>query len=274
MTFTRLKNVSPWRKLALASWKRPRDPSVYGQYECDGTNALSFLQDYNRRRKANVTLTHFMAKAIALIIAEHDDLNGIIKGGSIYKRDTVDIFCQVAIAKSDPGAMENLSGAKITNADKKSLQQIATELTQKAEDIRNHRDPQFQKTFWLAGKLPVWLLKPLLRLHEWAVYHLNLNFPTLGIVPDPFGSAMLTSVGSLGVPPGFAPLVPPSRCPLLVCVGRVENKPWVVGDQIQIRPVIPFTVTFDHRFMDGLSGARMFRTFLKILDEPHQYMEA
>jgi len=183
-------------------------------------------------------------------------------------RDNIDIFLQVAIQEED---VESLSGAKLTKVDQKTLKEIAQELADLSTKIRAHQDPQFQKTFNLAKKLPVWLLKPLVKIHEWAVYNLELNIPVLGINPDPFGTAMLTSVGSLGVPPGFAPLVPPSRCPILICLGRVTDKPWVVDGTVMPRPIINFTTTFDHRFIDGLQASRMLKTFFDILEDPKKY---
>lgn len=273
MSFTKVKKLSPWRKLALVTWQRPADPSVYSYYEFDATNALEFIEQYNQKNDVKTNITHFMAKAMGLTLVQYPALNGIIKWGTIYKRNSIDIFLQVAIEDKQNKQNESLSGAKINNIDKKSLKEIATELKQKASNIRNDKDPQFQQTFETAKKLPIWLLKFLVKVHEFAVYNLNLNIPSLGVVPDPFGSAMLTSVGSLGTPPGFAPLVPPSRCPFLICLGRIDKKPWVVSDKVKVRPIAALTATFDHRFIDGLVGSKMFKTFTDILENPNNYLE-
>lgn len=265
--FTKIK-LTPWRKLALVTWKGSGDPSVYGLYEFDAAPALAFIKNYNQANNTRVTLTHFVAKAMGITLEKYPAINGIIKWGQIYQRDSIDIFLQVAIEDKNNEHKESLSGAKIANINKKSLKEISEELSLLASDIRQEKDPQFQKTFNIARLLPVWLLKPLVRLHEFAVFNLGLNLPALGIVPDPFGSAMLTSVGSLGVPPGFAPLVPPSRCPLLICLGRVEDKPWVVDGKVVVRPVVGFAATFDHRFMDGLMASRLFKIFTDVVQNP------
>ncbi len=272
MALTKNKSLTPWRKLALVTWKNAGDPSVYGSYEFDATYALAFIKKYNHDHNARVTLTHFVAKAIAVIIEKYPAINGVIKWGQIYQRDTVDMFLQVAIEDKKNVHRESLSGAKISNINKKSLKEISVELSVQATDIRGDNDPQFQKTFNIAKLLPVWLLRPLVQIHGFAVFNLGLNLPSLGIFPDPFGSAMLTSVGSLGTPPGFAPLVPPSRVPLLICLGRVEDKPWVVDGKVTVRPVAGYTATFDHRFMDGLMASRLFKMFMEILREPGKYL--
>jgi len=71
--FSKLKYLSPWRKLSLVTWKHPGDPSVYGQFECDGTHTLKFIEDYNKENDVKVTLTHFFAKTMALIFKEHPE---------------------------------------------------------------------------------------------------------------------------------------------------------------------------------------------------------
>lgn len=269
--FTKIKTLTPWRKLALATWKNADDPSVYGFYEFDGTRVLAFLKEYNKTAKTRVTLTHFFAKTLAITLARHPAINGIIKWGHIYKRDTVDIFLQVAVKPETPSHTAHLSGVKLEAVDQKSLEAIAAELAGLVKQIREQQDPQFQKTFSLANVMPVWLLKPLIRIHEFLVYNLGVNLPALGIRRDPFGSAMLTSVGSLGTPPGWAPLVPHSRVPLIICLGEVTKKPWVVNGQVLPRPIIPFTITFDHRFMDGVEGAAMLATFMEIVSNPERF---
>lgn len=283
--FTKLRSPSAWRKLALVTWSRPADPSVYMQHDFDATAALAVLAKLNAGNpQVKITMTHLVAKGVALTLAKHPALNGIICFGNIYLRDTVDIFLQVAIeAATPPGGAEllgaagegkeNLSGAKIASADKKDLRAIAAELYATAAAIRVGRDPQFQKTFGVAKALPVFLLRWLTRLHEILVYDLGWSFPRLGIVADPFGSAMVTSVGTFGVPAGFAPLVPPSRCPFLACVGAVRNQPWAQdAHTVVVRPVVPIAFTFDHRFIDGQVGARMFKHFLDFMQNPGTYL--
>ena len=145
--FTKVKKLSPWRKLSLLTWKKANDPTVYGQYEFDTTQLQSFLNDYNAKHQTKVTLTHALAKIMALCLKKYPAINGIIKWGTIYQRDSIDIFVQVAIAQENNDQFESLSGAKICNVDQKSLKQIGDELKLIAGEIRSDDDPQFKKTF-------------------------------------------------------------------------------------------------------------------------------
>ena len=267
--FVKAKNLSPWRRLSLACWGSPNDPTVYGGFEFDATFVLNLLDKLNETSTVKITLTHLFAKILGLLIASHPQVNGVIKWGTIYYRQSVDLFVQVAIPQNRFSG-DQLSGVKICQINHKSLADIATELSGRAQAVRSDKDPQFQKHFNMTRYVPQFALKTLLWLNSFLVHNLGLNLPALGLNADPFGSAMFTSVGSLDVPPGFAPLVPPSYCPIIFCLGRIEKKPWVVGDHIEARPVAGFTITFDHRFMDGLTGAKMFNTLMEYLYHPEK----
>lgn len=283
MSFKRLKNLSAWRKLSLATWGRPSDPSVYAQFDFEATPALQVLEKINselaQKYKSSaqippkVSMTHLVAKGIALTLAKYPSLNGIIRWRQIYLRDTVDIFLQVAIPNEADPLRDHLSGAKVSSVDKKSLEEIAQALSGQAHAIRQSQDPIFQKTFNLTRILPLSILRYLVQLHEFIVFDLGVQWPALGFVADPFGSAMVTSVGMLGLPPGFAPLVPPSRCPLLLCVGAVQMKPWAVDSTtVAVRPVVGIAFTADHRFIDGYMASRMFKFFKDFMDDPAPHL--
>ncbi len=271
--FTLLKHPSSWRRLSIATWKAPNNPTVYGTLLMDFTKAQDFLRRVNQSSEDKITATHFVAKAIALTLKKFPDLNGIIRWGKIYQRNTVDIFFQVAIPEEQADQRPDLSGAKVESCDEKSLGEIARELREKSEKIRTKQDPQFQSTLKLLGKIPGCLLNWALRFASFLIYNLGLSSKKLGLPPDPFGSAMVTNVGPLKLPAAFAPLVPMSRVPLIVCVGTVTERPWVVEGVVVVRPILDFGITFDHRFMDGLTGSRMVKYFQEILENPEGALE-
>ena len=269
--FERLVHPSSWRRISIANWAAPNDPTVYGFLDIDFTNVLSFLSKINTDCDLKTSPTHVVAKAMALVLKKYPDLNGIIRWKKIYLRKTVDIFLQVAIDGASSGGKPDLSGAKIENCDQKSLADICRELKDKSQKIRQKTDPQFQKTFALMAKIPQFLLGFIVKLGSFLTYNFDLNLPGLGFPADPFGSAMVTSVGMLKMPPGLAPLVPVSRVPLIVCLGEIRDKAWVVNNEIVIRPIAQLGITFDHRFIDGLTGSQMAKYLEEILEHPEIY---
>jgi len=262
--FTKDRELSSWRKLSLSAWRRPSDPSVYGILELDATKASAYVQRAREAGGVHVTLTHLIGKAVALAISERPEVNAIVRRGrGIYRRETVDVFFQVAF---DGG--EDLSGAKVSRADTKSVLEIALELASRAERIRAHADPSLQRTQALLDRLPGPLRSLALELAELATYDLGLDLRSIGVPYDQFGSAMVTNIASFGLPMGFAPLVPFSRVPILLTVGRVADGPMVVDGAVVVRPVLRIGVTLDHRILDGFAAGRLARRFLAIMADP------
>lgn len=270
--FRKLQNPSPWRRLALATWKAPNDPTVLGHFEVDATPVLDFIGKFNTTSSTRITMTHVIAKAVALMFKKYPDLNGIIRWKKIYLRDTVDLFMQVAISEEDSKGRADLSGAIVRGCENKSIAQIADELINQSQKIRKREDPQFKSSHSLFNFIPDFILPYFLRFMTFLVYNLGINAPKLGLPADPFGSAMITSVGSLNVQSGFAPLVPCSRVPLIICLGAIIEKPWVENHQVVVKPVAEMSVTFDHRFIDGLVASRMLKYFKGLLAEPEKYL--
>jgi pyruvate dehydrogenase E2 component (dihydrolipoamide acetyltransferase) len=100
------------------------------------------------------------------------------------------------------------------------------------------------------------------------MYTLNLWTPLLGSPRDPFGSCMITSIGSLGLDMAFAPLVPYSRVPLLIAVGAARETPVVRDGRLTVALISRLCVTIDHRLIDGMHAAKMAKTMLAVFANP------
>lgn len=268
-SFRKQRAPSSWRKLSLATWSRPSDPSVYGLLELDATRAIAYVERAREVSGVHVTLTHLVGKALALAIREHPEVNAIVRRGALYERQTVDVFFQVAF---DRGA--DLSGAKIARADEKSVPEIAAQLASRAASIRAKTDRSLLRAQTLLDRLPGPLRRLSMRLTEIATYELGLDLRAFGVPYDPFGSAMVTNVARFGLTTGFAPLVPFARAPIVLTVGRVSEAPLVVGSEIAIRPLLRVGATFDHRILDGAAAGALAERFLAVMAEPERALGA
>ncbi len=266
-TLRPLENLSTWRRISLHTWDRPGDPTVYGTLEINVERALAYLERVRADAGVHATMTHLVAKALALAIRAYPESNSIIARGRIYTRDTVDIFVQVA---SHGG--EELSGTKVERVDEKSVVAIAQETTEGVRRIREGRDRNVDRTKRLVAAVPNLFLGPLLRLIEFLIYDVGLDLSRFGVVRDGFGSAMVSNVGMFGLAFGLAPLVPMSRVPIVVLVGEVQRRPWVEGDRIVARPVAILGCTFDHRLLDGARAGKMAALLRRIVEDPEAYL--
>jgi pyruvate dehydrogenase E2 component (dihydrolipoamide acetyltransferase) len=257
--------LTAWRKIAIGTWRSCGDPSVYGLLDLDIEPGLAYIEKA-RASGQKVTITHFIGRAMAEVLSRHREINCILRFGRLYPRKNVDVFFQVA---SDMEG-KDLSGLVIREADKKTLSDIAREMKDRVDTIRTKGDPAFKQMKGTMGLLPGWATRYALDFAGWLTYLLNIWTPLLGAPRDPFGSIMVTSIGSIGLDTAFAPLVPYSRVPILMAVGSAREAPVVRDGKLAIGQQVRLCVTFDHRLIDGVQAARMSRTLQAILANPEK----
>jgi pyruvate/2-oxoglutarate dehydrogenase complex dihydrolipoamide acyltransferase (E2) component len=262
-----LEHPSAFRKLAAAAWRAPNDPHIFGSVDVDMTAAEAFLRSYNARNGCKATVTHLVTRAVAMTLARHPEYNAKVGWWRLRIRSRVDIFCQVA---TEGG--RDLSGFKIDAADTRSVAEIAAALGGAAQRIRSGRDPAFDRSRRLFRALPLWAIRMLVGFLSFLVNTLNLDLPGLGLPRDPFGSAMVTSVGMMNVDTGFAPFTPVARCPLIATVTKVRQRPWVVDGRVEPRPILRLCGTFDHRIIDGYHAAEISTEVEELLEHPERLL--
>ncbi|PCH93443.1 MAG: hypothetical protein COB85_07065 [Bacteroidetes bacterium] len=257
------RGMSPWRKVALATWRNSEEASVYGWVDFDATGIKAVMNKFEAEGK-RLSPTTIAAKGLAIAIVSYPRSNSVIRFGRIYEREDVDIFLQVA--PDDTG--ENLSGMVVRQCDQKSLEDISEEIKNKVGNIRTGRKDDFAKVTKTLSMSPTFLIGWILRFMKFLNYTLNIWSPALGAPRDAFGSGMVTSLGMLGIQRGLAPLLPFYPCPIIVAVGRLEDKAVVINGVVEVRTVLPLTMTFDHRLIDGVGAGKMIAAITAYLENP------
>ncbi|HEU4582743.1 MAG TPA: 2-oxo acid dehydrogenase subunit E2 [Polyangiaceae bacterium] len=236
-----------WRRLASALWSEPNDPQIYGSLAIDASALLAFIEQA-RVAGRHVTPTHLVGRAVARALALVPALNVRLAGDRAIPRDGVDIFFIAAIGAA--GA-QDLSGVKVKRVDERDVFSVARELDERAKQLREGADPQLSRAKRSLDRLPRPLLRWALRAGAWAVGERAWNLPLLGLEASPFGSAMVSSVGMLGLPSGFAPIAWLYRVPALVLAGEIEDQPRAIAGRVEVRPILPLTFSIDHRYVDA-----------------------
>ena len=261
---TRSTAVTGWRRVASAMWHDADDPQIFGRLELDA-RPVQRLVAQARADGVHLTPTHIVGRAVAHALEAVPELNVRLRRGRAYPRSTIDIFFIAAVANGD------LSGVKVKDAGRKSLFEVAAEINGRAKNIKLGRDSELGRSKRLMDAVPAPLLRPALRVGAFITQRLGWDLPKLGLPREPFGSAMVSSIGMFGLPEGFAPLAWMYDVPLLVLVGEIAPRPVVDQGSVVARETLPITATIDHRYVDGWHLARAFNAFREYLAAPSAF---
>jgi pyruvate/2-oxoglutarate dehydrogenase complex dihydrolipoamide acyltransferase (E2) component len=272
LELVRKDDVSSFRKIAIGTWRTAYDPSVYGTMELRMDEAMRYIAAFRDKTGKKLTLSHMIAKAAAMVLKECPDANAILRWNRVYLRKRIGVFFQVVM--TDEGASKvDLSGATLYDVEGKSLVEIFDEFNAKVESVRARKDPALEKTRKTFLGIPYFALGTVLRLISFLSYTLNLDLRRFGIPQDPFGSIMITNIGSLGLDTAYVPLVPYSRVPILIATGAVKEVPVVEAGKIVPGKIMRINATFDHRFIDGFHASVMSRVLREWLEHPFEHFD-
>jgi pyruvate dehydrogenase E2 component (dihydrolipoamide acetyltransferase) len=154
------------------------------------------------------------------------------------------------------------------------VEQIVDEFEEQVGNVRSGQDQELEKARSMFKWMPPWLTRFVLNSLGFLGYTLNLNLSWMGVPKDPFGSAMLTNVGSLGLETAYAPLVPYSHCPLVLAIGAMKEEAVVDNGQVVAGQIMRIFATFDHRIMDGSHAAKMSKVLRTWLENPFEHFDS
>lgn len=80
------------------------------------------------------------------------------------------------------------------------------------------------------------------------------------------GTISITNFGAFGTITG-TPIIKHPEVAILG-IGKITKKPVVVDNEIVIRDILPLSLTFDHRIIDGADGGRAMKAFKENLKDP------
>ena len=80
----------------------------------------------------------------------------------------------------------------------------------------------------------------------------------------------VSNIGAVGGGHG-TPIVPPGTTAIL-SIGRIRERPVVHNGQVAIAPVMPLSLSYDHRAIDGGMGRRFVALVMENLEEPALFL--
>ncbi|MDP2341943.1 MAG: 2-oxo acid dehydrogenase subunit E2 [Deltaproteobacteria bacterium] len=268
--FSAVDNASSFRRMAASMWTNPTDPSIYGSMDVDVTSTLVFIEKFRKETGLQLTMTHVVARATAQAFAHHRELNAKVRfWGKLEQRQTVDLFVSVS---TDGG--KDLSGVRMDATEDLSLTDMVHAIKGRARAIRDGDDATYQRSRNLFKTMPWFMARPALWLTDLLTNELHLDLPSQGMPRDPFGTCVITNVGSFGIDTAFAPFLPLARCPMLLLMTEVKDRAVVVDGELAVRPILRLCGTFDHRIIDGFHAGLLAKDIRTLVENPEATLGA
>ncbi|MBL9039793.1 MAG: 2-oxo acid dehydrogenase subunit E2 [Archangium sp.] len=262
-------DVSSFRKLAIGSWQTAYDPTVYGTLAVRMEKALEYIERFREVHGVRLTVTHLVAKAVAEGLRRCPDANAILRFNKIYIRQGVTL--SVLVVQTDQGdGKVDLTAAKIEHAETKSLLDMAKEMQDAIDRVRQRKDKALEESKGTIQKIPFVFMNLFMKVLSFFMYTLNVDLSFAGMPRDPFGGATITNIGSLGLDVAYVPLVPYTRVPIFVAPGAVADEPVVRDGQVVPGKIMRINASFDHRFIDGFHASVLAKTMREMIEQPFE----
>ncbi len=249
------------RKIAIATWRAPREARLHARMAVDATALLAYCDRKRAESGVPVSPGAVVGMAFARGILEVPAFRHRVVFGRLKRFEGQDVAFAVDIDGGD-----DLAPTKVCGVDGKTVVEVSAELEAGAAKLRARTDRAHQTSSGIARRVPWFFMRPLL----WVASVLNggLGVPAFGQPAHPLGSLFVTNIGSFGLDEGYVAPLPFARVPLYICIGAVCDAPMAVDGQVVVRPRVVITATADHRVVDGAHAAKLARLVRGYLADP------
>jgi pyruvate/2-oxoglutarate dehydrogenase complex dihydrolipoamide acyltransferase (E2) component len=236
---------------------------MYGDIEIEASAMMAFIELARARTGVHVTPLHLVGRAVAYALRANPDLNVTPHGARLALHQRVDVSFIVTFN----GGVDQAT-VTIEDAAGKSAIAIAKELTENADRLRGGSRPDVARIGRVIDRTPVWLIRPLLRLATWATVDLGVDLGRVGLRRGLFGTALVTSLGGMGIDHAYPLISPFHRVVFTFSVGRMQDRPVAVDGEVQVRPMVTISAAMDHRYVDGSHAARIASAVRRYCSDP------
>ncbi len=212
-------------KNTSAAWSEI--PHVFHFDEAD----ISGIEDYIQKNKEKVekaggslTLTAILVKVVATALHQFPKFNASIDMDN--EEMIVKKYINIGVAVDTE---KGLLMPVIKDVDRKTITEIAVEITDLAEKARNQK-----------------------------------------LEPDEMkgGNFTISNLGGIGGT-NFTPIIYSPQVAILG-VSRASKKPVYINDKLEPRNILPLSLSYDHRLIDGAEGVKFITWITRALEDPYK----
>ena len=232
----------------------------------DITEADKFLREMRAKGYKSISVLHVFIAAYIRAISMRPGINRFCSGQKIYHRNTIEI--NMAVKKEmSLDAPDTMIKVRFEPTD--TITDVYEEfnaVVEKATAEGSNTD--FDKTARWLTRLPGILFRGTVRLLEFLDYHGWLPQALLDVSPF-HGSMIITSMGSLGIPPIYHHLYNFGNLPVFISYGLKYHKNVMnANGAVERRTMIDVKVVTDERICDGFYFASALKLIRKFVASP------
>ena len=244
---------------------------------CDALNYIADsidignIEKYVARKRAegyeSFGIIHVILAAYVRTVAERPQINRFVRGQRIYARNGIQINMTI---KKEMTAEAPDTIIQIDPSPYATAVDIYKEFDEKVRISKQAEDTSFDSLAKAVNSMPRFILRFFIRLLNFLDYY--------GLLPraltdlSPFhGSLVITSMGSLGIPPIYHHIYNFGNVPLFIAFGqkRIENVLKADGTVVT-RKMIDYKITTDERTCDGFTYALALKNLRFYLKNPEK----
>lgn len=232
----------------------------------DITEADKFLREMRKKGYKSISVLHVFIAAYIRAIAMRPGINRFCSGQKIYHRNTIEI--NMAVKKEmSLDAPDTMIKVRFEPTDTiTDVYEKFNAVVEKATAEGSNTD--FDKTARTLTRLPGILFRTTVRLLEFLDYHGWLPQALLDVSPF-HGSMIITSMGSLGIPPIYHHLYNFGNLPVFISYGLKYHKNVMnANGVVERRTMIDVKVVTDERICDGFYFASALKLIRKFVASP------
>ena len=232
----------------------------------DITEADKFLREMRKKGYKSISVLHVFIAAYIRAIAMRPGINRFCSGQKIYHRNTIEI--NMAVKKEmSLDAPDTMIKVRFEPTDTiTDVYEKFNAVVEKATAEGSNTD--FDKTARWLTHLPGILFRATLRFLDFLDYHGWLPQALLDVSPF-HGSMIITSMGSLGIPPIYHHLYNFGNLPVFISYGLKYHKNVMnATGAVERRTMIDIKVVTDERICDGFYFASALKLIRKFVASP------
>jgi pyruvate/2-oxoglutarate dehydrogenase complex dihydrolipoamide acyltransferase (E2) component len=231
-------------------------PGVTMNMNVDATRLLELRQKLNQQSisAAHITVTHMVMKAVANALVEYPVLYSFFNGSKIIDNPELILNIPVDIEK-------HVDYLIIRRPDAMTLSEITKECEHKLKKIHQN-EGEFLTYLENMQGVPFWIRKLVMRLPG----------TTINFLREHYGNFVISNFGSFHVSQGSLAISQPLIASL--CIGKISSTVRLTSaGQIETRMILPLSIVFDHRAVDGAYVGRFLCAVKELLETPENLID-